>query len=150
MSRQLSISVPLRVNYIFNMSLISRWFIRRAVCYLVCQARKITTFTLRHIQYMCSTEFLIMSLLPVTSFATGIAAGGSGASSVALGVAWIFPRKSSHMFIWVGSPHSAVVRRWAKAAKIKEREVGEEHEVIKLPDAAFPKKYPPVKFSSKK
>lgn len=49
--------------------------------------------------------------LPVTSFAAGIAASRSGASPVALGVARIFPCKTPHMFIWVGSPHRAVVRK---------------------------------------
>ena len=49
--------------------------------------------------------------LPVTFFAAGVATGGSCAGSVALGFARIFPRKTSHMFIGVGSPHGAVEMR---------------------------------------
>lgn len=45
--------------------------------------------------------------LPVTPFATGIAAGGSGAGAVALGLARVFSRQAAHVLVGVGSPHSA-------------------------------------------
>lgn len=45
--------------------------------------------------------------LPVTPFAAGIAAGGSGSGAVAFGLARIFSRQASHVLVGVGSPHSA-------------------------------------------
>lgn len=45
--------------------------------------------------------------LPVTPFAAGIAASGSGAGAVALGIARIFSCQTSYVFVGVGSPHSA-------------------------------------------
>lgn len=45
--------------------------------------------------------------LPVTPFAAGIAAGGSGAGAVALGLARVFSRQAAHVLVGVGSPHSA-------------------------------------------
>lgn len=46
-------------------------------------------------------------VLPVASFAAGVAASRSGSSSVAFGVARIFPSKGPDVLIRVGSPHSA-------------------------------------------
>lgn len=45
--------------------------------------------------------------LPVTPFAAGIAAGGSGAGAVALGLTRVFSCQAAHVLVGVGSPHSA-------------------------------------------
>lgn len=67
-------------------------------------------------------------VVPVTPLAAGVAAGGPSAGPVAFGVARVFPGQGSHMFVGVGSPHSAEKR--------------EKHKkwVIKLPDNALKKK----------
>lgn len=50
-----------------------------------------------------------MGPLPVALFPAGVAARGSCAGSVALGLARIFPSETPHVFIGVGSPHGAVM-----------------------------------------
>lgn len=45
--------------------------------------------------------------LPVTAFAAGVAAGGSGPGAVALGLARVFPGQAPHVLVGVGSPHRA-------------------------------------------
>lgn len=55
-----------------------------------------------------------MEPLPVAPFPAGVAASGSSAGSVALGLPRIFPSETPHVFVWVGSPHGAVMRQKMK------------------------------------
>lgn len=65
--------------------------------------------------------------LPVTPFAAGIAAGGSGAGAVALGLARVFPRQAAHVLVGVGSPHGAGDREAGKHTHMAQ-------DTVKLPN----------------
>lgn len=54
-----------------------------------------------------SSQSFFFFFLPVTSLAAGIAAGGSGASAVAFGLARVLSGQAAHVLVGVGSPHSA-------------------------------------------